>query len=61
MGNMLGCLSGNAQLPEVKIEVRSKCCNRYTVVFRTDESKVKEFLSDSIKKYSITDKESNGS
>lgn len=57
MGNMLGCMAAKQELPEIKITVKSKCCNTHTVVFRTEKRHIKEFLTDSLKRYGVTDME----
>lgn len=62
MGNMLGCMKAKAdELPQIKITVKSSCCNTHTVTFYTEKKDVHNFLTDSLKRYAKKDMETDSS
>lgn len=57
MGNIFACMKAQDQLPQIKIVVKSNCCNTHTLVFHTDKHRVHDFLNDSIKRYAINSRD----
>lgn len=52
---MLACLGKGSEIPQVKITVRSSCCNTHSSTFYVHKSQVGDLLSSSIKKYAMSD------
>jgi len=44
MGNVFHCITAKSDLPEVKVTIKAKCCNKHTMVFQIKEDQIKDLL-----------------